>query len=176
MIQSKEKPYVLYVAEIIYSKICEIKKQNLNAIGEAVGILIRTDCENCLIKDNLIDKKDGLNEAESYGIWNAALQKAVIIKNKIVGFSNGITNSSINYEVISNEIICGPQERSIGITLDNGNKYKDLKVIQMANKISSCIYSNFTCINAKLGECRYWDSKVFKYQLYPLDIELFIVA
>ena len=30
MIQSKEKPYVLYVAEIIYSKICEIKKQNLN--------------------------------------------------------------------------------------------------------------------------------------------------
>ena len=30
MLQSKEKPYVLYVAEIIYSKICEIKKENLN--------------------------------------------------------------------------------------------------------------------------------------------------
>jgi len=26
--QSKEKPYVLYVAELIYSKICEIKKKN----------------------------------------------------------------------------------------------------------------------------------------------------
>ena len=26
--QSKEKPYVLFVAEIIYSKICEIKKKN----------------------------------------------------------------------------------------------------------------------------------------------------
>ena len=25
--QSKEKPYVLFVAEIIYSKICEIKKK-----------------------------------------------------------------------------------------------------------------------------------------------------
>ena len=26
--QSKEKPYVLYVAEVIYSKVCEIKKKN----------------------------------------------------------------------------------------------------------------------------------------------------
>ena len=28
--QSKEKPYVLFVAEIIYSKICEIKNRNLS--------------------------------------------------------------------------------------------------------------------------------------------------
>ena len=28
--QSKERPYVLFVAEIIYSKICEIKKKNPN--------------------------------------------------------------------------------------------------------------------------------------------------
>ena len=28
--KSKEKPYVLFVAEIIYSKICEIKKKNPN--------------------------------------------------------------------------------------------------------------------------------------------------
>ena len=28
--QSKERPYVLFVAEIIYSKICDIKKKNLN--------------------------------------------------------------------------------------------------------------------------------------------------
>ena len=28
--QSKEKPYVLFVAEIIYSKICEIKNKNPN--------------------------------------------------------------------------------------------------------------------------------------------------
>ena len=28
--KSKEKPYVLFVAEIIYSKICEIKKKNSN--------------------------------------------------------------------------------------------------------------------------------------------------
>ena len=28
--QSKERPYILFVAEIIYSKICEIKKKNPN--------------------------------------------------------------------------------------------------------------------------------------------------
>ncbi len=28
--QSKEKPYVLYVAELIYKKVCEIKKKNSN--------------------------------------------------------------------------------------------------------------------------------------------------
>ena len=27
MMKSKEKPYILFVAEIIYSKICEIKKK-----------------------------------------------------------------------------------------------------------------------------------------------------
>ena len=26
--QSKERPYVLFVAEIIYTKICDIKKKN----------------------------------------------------------------------------------------------------------------------------------------------------
>ena len=37
MLQSKEKPYVLYVAEIIYLKICDIKKENLNfSITDAI--------------------------------------------------------------------------------------------------------------------------------------------
>ena len=40
--QSKEKPYVLYVAEIIYSKVCEIKKKNpefsnINAVEIFIG-------------------------------------------------------------------------------------------------------------------------------------------
>ena len=40
--QSKEKPYVLYVAELIYSKIAEIKKKdsnftNLDAIDAFMG-------------------------------------------------------------------------------------------------------------------------------------------
>ena len=40
--QSKERPYVLFVAEIIYSKICEIKKNNnsfsnIDAIDSFIG-------------------------------------------------------------------------------------------------------------------------------------------
>ena len=39
---SKEKPYVLYVAELIYSKICQIKKKNpdfsnINALESFIG-------------------------------------------------------------------------------------------------------------------------------------------
>ena len=39
---SKEKPYVLYVAEFIYSKICQIKKKNpdfsnINAFESFIG-------------------------------------------------------------------------------------------------------------------------------------------
>ena len=71
MLQSKEKPYVLYVAEIIYSKICEIKKKNLNfsntdAIKKFIGSELYKEIsygkfhdrwfEN-LEKDNFIDKK-----------------------------------------------------------------------------------------------------------------------
>ena len=40
--QSKEKPYVLYVAEVIYTKVCEIKKKNsefsnINAVEIFIG-------------------------------------------------------------------------------------------------------------------------------------------
>ena len=40
--QSKERPYVLFVAEVIYSKICEIKKKNpelsnIDAIENFIG-------------------------------------------------------------------------------------------------------------------------------------------
>jgi len=40
--KSKEKPYVLFVAEIIYSQICEIKKKNpsfsnINAVENFIG-------------------------------------------------------------------------------------------------------------------------------------------
>ena len=71
MLKSKEKPYVLYVAEIIYSKIYEIKKENSNfsntdAIKKFIGSELYKEIsygkfhdrwfEN-LEKDNFIDKK-----------------------------------------------------------------------------------------------------------------------
>mgnify|MGYP001226651766 FL=1 len=45
--QSKEKPYVLFVAEIIYSKICEIKNKNPNFSNiDAVENFIGSDAYN----------------------------------------------------------------------------------------------------------------------------------
>ena len=40
--QSKERPYVLFVAEIIYSKICQIKRENsefsnIDAVENFIG-------------------------------------------------------------------------------------------------------------------------------------------
>ena len=40
--KSKERPYILFIAEIIYSKICEIKKKNpefsnIDAIENFIG-------------------------------------------------------------------------------------------------------------------------------------------
>ena len=71
MLQSEEKPYVLYVAEIIYSKIFEIKKENFNfsntdAIKKFIGSKLYKEISNGkfhdqwfenLEKDNFIDKK-----------------------------------------------------------------------------------------------------------------------
>ena len=71
MLQSKEKPYVLYVAEVIYSKICKIKKKNLDfsntdAIKKFIGSELYKEISNGkfhdqwfenLKKDNFIDKK-----------------------------------------------------------------------------------------------------------------------
>ena len=69
--QSKEKPYVLFVAEIIYSKICEIKNKNPNFSNiDAVENFIGSDAYNEissgkfhddwleeLVKNNFIDKR-----------------------------------------------------------------------------------------------------------------------
>jgi len=145
--------------KILKNKITRIKRQNLNAIGEAVGILIRDDCENCLIKDNLIDKKDGIEEANSYGIWNTGLEKVVIVKNKIIGFKYGILNNSGNYKIIFNEIICSNQKEDFGLVLYNNSQIQDIKIIQQSNDISSCTYPNFTCITMDSNDCSNWLSE-----------------
>ena len=57
MFQSKEKPYVLYVAEIIYSKICEIKKENLNFTNtDAIKKFIGSDLYKEISNGNFHDK------------------------------------------------------------------------------------------------------------------------
>ena len=68
---SKEKPYILLVAELIYSKICEIKKtnpefSNVNSIEAFIGTKIYQEISsgkfhdnwfNELKKNNFVDKK-----------------------------------------------------------------------------------------------------------------------
>ena len=69
--QSKEKPYVLCVAEVIYLKVCEIKKKNPEFSNiNAIEIFIESETYkeissgqfhdkwfNKLKKDNFIDQK-----------------------------------------------------------------------------------------------------------------------
>ena len=69
--KSKERPFILFVAEIIYKKICEIKKKNpefskIDAIDNFIGSKIYNEISSGkfheewfkqLEKDNYIDKK-----------------------------------------------------------------------------------------------------------------------
>ena len=55
--KSKEKPYVLYVAEIIYSEISEIKKKNQNlSNAEAINNFIGTETFNKIRSEKFHDK------------------------------------------------------------------------------------------------------------------------
>ena len=96
MSQSKEKPYVLYVAEIIYSKICEIKKENLDfsntdAIKKFIGSELYKDISNGkfhdqwfkkLKKDNFIDKVTN-NKIPEETLRLLKIQKDMMIKQLI---------------------------------------------------------------------------------------------
>tara|TARA_B100001057_G_scaffold231163_1_gene231384 strand:- start:4461 stop:4898 length:438 start_codon:yes stop_codon:yes gene_type:complete len=93
---SKEKPYVLLVAELIYSKICEIKKNNpdltnINAIDAFIGSqtykeISSGNFHDQLIKDlkkkNFIDKKTKKKIPEDT-IRLLQIQKDVMIKQLI---------------------------------------------------------------------------------------------
>ena len=59
--QSKEKPYVLYVAEIIYSEVCKIKNKNsdfsnIDAIESFIGSETYKEISSGKFHDELIDK------------------------------------------------------------------------------------------------------------------------
>jgi len=96
MFQSKEKPYVLFVAEIIYSKICEIKKENLNftnidAIKKFIGSDLYKEISNGkfhdkwfenLEKDNFIDSKTN-NKIPEETLRLLRVQKDLMMKQLI---------------------------------------------------------------------------------------------
>ena len=100
MKQSKERPYVLYVAEIIYSKIIEIKKNNpgfsnIDAIDNFIGSETYNEISNGkfhdqwfeeLSKNNFIDQKSKKKiPEETFRLLN--LQKDMMIK-QLIQFPN----------------------------------------------------------------------------------------
>ena len=112
MLQSEEKPYVLYVAEIIYSKISEIKKENFNfsntdAIKKFIGSELYQEIskgkfhdqwfEN-LEKDNFIDKKTN-NKIPKETLRLLKVQKDMMMKQLIQFPDLYYTKSNIPLEI-----------------------------------------------------------------------------
>ena len=97
---SKEKPYVLYVAEIIYSEIVNLKKKNINFSNiDAVDAFIGSDTYNHissgkfhdewltdLNKNNFVDKKTKKKIPEET-IKLLYVQKDMMIK-QLIQFPN----------------------------------------------------------------------------------------
>ena len=100
MKQSKERPYVLYVAEIIYSKIIDIKKNNpgfsnIDAIDNFIGSEIYNEISSGnfhdkwfeeLSKNNFIDKKTKKKIPEET-LKLLKIQKDMMIK-QLIQFPN----------------------------------------------------------------------------------------
>ncbi len=92
----KEKPYVLFVAEIIYIEICEIKKKNphlsnIDAIENFIGCDLYNSISsgkfhdewlNQLEKNNFIDKKNK-KKVSKETIKLLKMQKEIMIKQLI---------------------------------------------------------------------------------------------
>jgi len=98
--QSKEKPYVLYVAEVIYTKVCEIKKKNsefsnINAVEIFIGSKTYKEISSGqfhdkwfkrLKKNNFVDYKTK-KKIPDETIRLLQIQKDVMIK-QLVQFPN----------------------------------------------------------------------------------------
>ena len=98
--QSKERPYVLFVAEIIYSSICNIKKKNSNfsnidAVENFIGSKIYDEISTGkfhdqwfekLKKDNFVDKETRKKIPEET-IELLKIQKDMMIK-QLIKFPN----------------------------------------------------------------------------------------
>ena len=94
--QSKERPYVLFVAEVIYLKICEIKKKNpdfsnIDAIESFIGSASYKEISTGnfhdkwfkkLKKDNFIDQKTK-NKIPEETLELLKVQKDLMIKQLI---------------------------------------------------------------------------------------------
>ena len=90
--RSQEKPYVLYVAEIIYSEISEIKKKNLNlsnteAINNFIGTKTYNEISSGKFHDNWFEelkKNNFVNKTNNKKISEETIELLKIQKNLII--------------------------------------------------------------------------------------------
>jgi hypothetical protein len=121
--------------------------------GEAVGVLIRSDCEGCVVQGNRIvneRRNDG-----SIGIWSAALGQTEISNNSIRLFERGVFSAGRLYVIRDNTMVCGSEyQESIGIMLVLRHPTgADAFGASFNNKVESCLITTFQCFS----DC---DSKV----------------
>ena len=91
-IQSKEKPYVLLVAELIYSKVSELKKKNpdfsnINAIEAFIGTETYKYISSGKFHDELmnkLNKEDFINKETKKKISSETIKLLEIQKDMIV--------------------------------------------------------------------------------------------
>ena len=89
---SQEKPYVLYVAEVIYSEISEIKKKNLNlsnteAINNFIGTKTYNEISSGKFHDNWfkeLKKNNFVNKTNNKKISEETIELLKIQKNLII--------------------------------------------------------------------------------------------
>ena len=90
--RSQEKPYVLYVAEVIYSEISEIKKKNLNlsntdAINNFIGTKTYNEISSGKFHDNWfkeLKKNNFVNKTNNKKISEETIELLKIQKNLII--------------------------------------------------------------------------------------------
>tara|TARA_B100000886_G_scaffold338698_1_gene302162 strand:- start:443 stop:880 length:438 start_codon:yes stop_codon:yes gene_type:complete len=90
--RSQEKPYVLYVAEVIYSEISEIKKKNLNlsnteAINNFIGTKTYNEISSGKFHDNWFEelkKNNFVNKTNNKKISEETIELLKIQKNLII--------------------------------------------------------------------------------------------
>ena len=90
--QSREKPYVLFVAELIYSEICEIKKKNpsfsnIDAVENFIGSKTYKEISSGKFHDQWFDelkKNDFIDKKNNKKIPNETIKLLEIQKDMMI--------------------------------------------------------------------------------------------
>jgi hypothetical protein len=125
-------------------------------VGEAVGVLVGDECQDCIVLENQIATKAA--EPRSIGIWNSGTGKVEITRNQLTGFNQGIVSLGHAYVIHGNEIGCVDAAGSMGVVMSLGrNSAGDGEGSAMANKYSSCAIEQMICNNGCKAE---WSTEI----------------